>query len=93
MKYQNVSNRQTELYDNVCYVEFQIICLTETLLNGICFDHAQYPISLTNVRSDTVSSTKCSAAVPTTVLSAVGNFIGMICSFMTNGLGRNFHPK
>jgi hypothetical protein len=23
------SNRQTELFDNVCYVEFQIVCLTE----------------------------------------------------------------
>jgi hypothetical protein len=25
----SVSNKQTELFDNVCYVEFQIFCLTE----------------------------------------------------------------
>jgi len=73
--YQNtrsVSTKQTELSDNVCYVQFQIVCLNETCLNDICFCHKLFPISFTTVHSDTVSSTKSSAAVLTAVSSAVG---------------------
>jgi hypothetical protein len=68
-----VSNEQTELSDNVCYMDFHVMCLTETLLNDICFNyHSIIIISiisstistfLTTFRSHTVSSTKCSAAV------------------------------
>jgi hypothetical protein len=42
-KIRSVSNKQTELFDNVCYVEFQVICLTERLLNDICFYHKLFP--------------------------------------------------
>jgi hypothetical protein len=67
--------------------------LNDKWLNDVCFYPKIFPNSHTTVRSDTVSSTKCSAAVPTAVTSAVVNFNGMIYSFMTNGLGRNFQPK
>ena len=55
-------------------MEFQIICLNETWLNDICFDHKLFPVSFTTVRSYTVSSTKSSAAVLTAVSSAVGTY-------------------
>jgi len=41
----SVSNRQTELSDSVCYVEFQIFRLTETLLNDVCLYHKLFPHS------------------------------------------------
>ena len=40
-----VSNEQTELSDTVCYVDFHVMCLTETLLNDICFNHKLFPHS------------------------------------------------
>ena len=70
----SVSNKPTEPPDNVRYVQFQIICLNETYLNDICFYHKLFPVSFTTVRSDTVSSTKSSAAVLTAVSSAVGTY-------------------
>ena len=70
----SVSTKRTELFDNVCYVEFQTICLNETCLNDICFYHKLFPVSFTTVRSDTVSSTKSRAAVLTAVSSAVGTY-------------------
>jgi len=38
-----VSNKQTELFDNVCYVEFQIVCLNKTCIKYICFYHKLFP--------------------------------------------------
>jgi len=70
----SVSAKRTELFDNVCYVEFQIICLNETCLNDICFYHKLFPISFTTVRSDMISSTKSSAAVLTAISYAVGTY-------------------
>ena len=70
----SVSTKRTELFDKVCYVEFQIVCLNETCLNNICFCHKLFPISFSTVRSDMVSSTKSSAAVLTAVSSAVGTY-------------------
>jgi hypothetical protein len=70
-----VSNKQTELSDNVCSMEFQIMFLTETSLNDICFDHKLFPVSSTTFRSDRVSSTEySSAAVLTADPSAVGTY-------------------
>jgi len=90
----SVNTQPTELFDNVRYVGFQIICLNETCLNGICFYHKLFKISPNTIRPVTVSSTKCSVAVPTAVLSSVGNFgTGMVYSCMTNGPGRNFHQN
>jgi hypothetical protein len=59
--YQNVRDlrtKQTELFDNVCSMDFQIICLTETWLNDMCFDQKLFPDSYTIFRSDRVNSTK-----------------------------------
>ena len=89
-----VSNKQTELFDNVCYVEFQIVCLIETWLNNICFYHKLFPNSLSTVRSDMVSSTKYNAAVPTAVSPAVATYKQLYkLQFITIGLGGNFYPK
>ena len=62
-----VSNKQTELPDNVYYVDFQITCLNETCLNDMYFYQKLFPNFLTTLRSDTVSSIKCRAAVLTAV--------------------------
>jgi hypothetical protein len=59
--YQNVRDlrtQQTELFDNVCSMDFQIVCLTEAWLNDMCFDHKLLPDSFTIFCSDRVSSTK-----------------------------------
>ena len=88
-----VSNRHTDLADNVCHVDFQIICLNETCLKKICFYHKLFPNYLTAFRSHSVSTTKCSAAVVTDTPPAVGAFNAVrICSLWRN-LGRNFHQK
>ena len=42
MFYQNVRvlrTKQPGLIHNVCSMDFQIMCLTETRLHGMCFDH------------------------------------------------------
>jgi len=89
-----VSNKQTECFDNVCYVEIQIICLNETWLNDICFYYKLFPNFLTTVRSDTVSSTKSSSAVLTDVPSAVvASKRRYDLQFMTNCLGGKFYQK
>ena len=81
------------LADNVCHVDFQIICLNETCLKKICFYHKLFPNSLTAFRSHSVSTTKCSAAVVTATPPAVGAFnAGKICSCMTKS-GSKFPPK
>jgi hypothetical protein len=41
--YQNVRGlrtKQLELYDNVCSTDHNIICLTETWLNHLCYNHS-----------------------------------------------------
>jgi hypothetical protein len=53
--YQNVRGlrtKQTELYDNVCASNFDIICLSETWLNDLCYDHNLFPNRYTVYRSD-----------------------------------------
>jgi exonuclease III len=53
--YQNVRGlrtKQTEFYDNVCASNFDIICLSETWLNDVCYDHNLFPNSYTVYRSD-----------------------------------------
>jgi hypothetical protein len=67
----SISNKRTELFDNVCYVDFLIICLADTWLNNICFYHKLFPDFSITFLSDSVSSTKCSAAVLTVVSSSV----------------------
>jgi hypothetical protein len=75
-------------------MQFQIICLNETCLNDNFYHHKLFPISLTTVRSDTVSSTKRGAAVLRAVPSSVATFnAGVMYSFMTYGLGRNSLSK
>jgi hypothetical protein len=59
--YQNVGGlrtKQTELFDNVCSMDFQIIFLAEAWLNDMCFDHELFPDSFTTFRSDRISNTK-----------------------------------
>jgi hypothetical protein len=59
--YQNIRSlrtKQTELFDDVISMDFQIICLTETWLNDMCFDHKLFPDSFTIFRSYRVSSSK-----------------------------------
>jgi hypothetical protein len=76
--YQNIRGlrtKQTELFDNVCSMYFQIICLTETWLNDTCFDHKLFPDSYTIFRSDRVNSNKSrGAGVLTAVSSRVRSF-------------------
>jgi len=75
-------------------VEIQIICLNETWINDICFHYKLFPIFLTTVRSDTVSSTKSSSANLTAVPSAFVAYKWRYdLQFMTNCLGGNFHQK
>jgi hypothetical protein len=50
--------KQTELFDNVCSMDFQIICLTDRRLNDMCFDNKIFPGPFTTFHCDTVSSTK-----------------------------------
>jgi hypothetical protein len=76
--YQNVRglrNKQTELFDNVCSMDFQIIFLTETWLNDTYFDHKLFPDSYTIFHSDRVSSSKSrDGGVLTAVSSRVRSF-------------------
>jgi hypothetical protein len=44
--YQNVTGlrtKQLELFENVCSTDYSIICLTETWLNDLCYDHNLFP--------------------------------------------------
>jgi hypothetical protein len=53
--YQNVrglSTKQLELYNNVWVANFDLICLSETWLNGQCYDHNSYPHGYTVYRFD-----------------------------------------
>jgi len=74
-------------------VEFQIICLNETWFNDVSFFHKLFPNSLTTVRSNSVNSTKSSAAFVTAFPYAFNNFKDRIYRFMTNVVGLNFEPK
>jgi hypothetical protein len=53
---------------------FQIICLTETWLNAMCFDHKLFPDSFTTFRSDSGSSTNPRGGVVIAVSSRIGTF-------------------
>jgi hypothetical protein len=53
--YQNVRGlraKRLEVYDNVCSADRSIICLTETWLNRLCYDHSLFPDCYTVFRSD-----------------------------------------
>ena len=67
----SVTTKQTELFDNVYYVEFQIICLKHARLKYNCYYHKIFPNTLTIIHSDTVGINECSAAALTGVPSAV----------------------
>jgi hypothetical protein len=69
-----VSIKQTELFDNVGYVHFQNISLTEILLNDISFDHKLFPDVFTTFRFHRVNSTKSSDAVLRAVSRTVFTF-------------------
>jgi hypothetical protein len=59
--YQNVRGlrtKQLELYDDVCSADYNIICLTETWLNDLCYDHNLFPDCYTVLRSDRVPVNK-----------------------------------
>ena len=76
-------------------MDFQIICLTETWLNDICFNHKLSPDSFTIFHSDRVSSTKSrGGGVLIAVLLEFGPLNpGVIYSFMMNASGLKFPPK
>ena len=75
--------------------DFRIICLTETWLNDVCFNHKLFSHSFTIVNSDRISSTKSrGGGVLIAILLEFGLLnAGMICSFMTNASGLKFPPK
>jgi len=81
--------------DNVLSMDFQIICLTETWLTDICFDHKLYPDSFTILCSDRVSSTKFKVGgVLIAILLEFGPLnADMIYIFMTNVSGLKFPPQ
>jgi hypothetical protein len=59
--YQNVRGlrtKQVELFDNVWSMDHKIICLTETWLNDMCYDHNLFPDGYTVLRSDRVCTYK-----------------------------------
>jgi hypothetical protein len=81
--------------DNVFSTDFQIVCLTETWLNDICFDHKLFPDPFTIFHSDRVSSTKSKGGgVPIVILVEFGPVnAGVIYIFMTNASDSKFPPK
>ncbi|PNF29930.1 hypothetical protein B7P43_G07277 [Cryptotermes secundus] len=53
--YQNVRGlrtKQLEFYDNVCTSNFDIICLSKTWLNDLCYNHNIFPSRYTVYFSD-----------------------------------------
>jgi hypothetical protein len=59
--YQNVRGLRTkkfEIYENVCSTDYNIICLAETWLNDLCYDHNLFPDHYTVFRCDRVSTNK-----------------------------------
>jgi hypothetical protein len=59
--YQNIRDlrtKQLELYENVCSMDYNIICLTETWLNDLCYDHNLFPDCCTVFRFDRASVNK-----------------------------------
>jgi hypothetical protein len=71
--YQNVRGlrtKQFELYSNVCSTDYNILCLTETWLNDLCFDHNLFPDSYKVLRSDRVSANKTRGGGVLTALSS-----------------------
>jgi hypothetical protein len=70
------------------------MCLNETLLNDICFDHKLFPNSLTAVLSDKVSRNKSNTAVLRAVPSAVGTYKRRYdLQFYDEWSGWKFSPK
>jgi hypothetical protein len=58
INYQNIGGlrtKQLELYENVCSTDYNIICLTETWLNDLCYDHNLFPGCYIVFRSDRAS--------------------------------------
>jgi hypothetical protein len=71
--YQNVrglTTKQTELFDNVCSMDFLIICLSEAWLNDMCFNSKQLPDSFITFCFDRVSSTKSGGGSVVIVISS-----------------------
>ncbi|PNF20040.1 hypothetical protein B7P43_G05817 [Cryptotermes secundus] len=71
--YQNVRGlrtKQVELYDNICSTDYNIICLTETWLNDLCYDHNLFPDCYTVFRSDRASVNKTRGGGVLTALSS-----------------------
>jgi hypothetical protein len=59
--YKNVRSltaEQLELCENVCSTDYNIICLTETWLNDLCYDHNLFPDCYIVFRSDRASANK-----------------------------------
>jgi hypothetical protein len=58
MYYRNVKGlrtKQLELYENVCSTNYNIICLTETWLNNLCYDNSLLPDCYTVFLSESTS--------------------------------------
>ncbi|PNF33582.1 hypothetical protein B7P43_G14684 [Cryptotermes secundus] len=62
--------KQVELYDNICSTDYNIICLTETWLNDLCYDHNLFPDCYTVFRSDKASVNKTRGGGVLTALSS-----------------------
>jgi exonuclease III len=75
--YQNVRGlrtKQTELYDNVCASNFDVICLSETWLNDLCYDHNLFPSKYSVYRSDDSYIYKArSGGVLTAITASLGS--------------------
>jgi exonuclease III len=75
--YQNVRGlrtKQLEFYDNVCSSNFDIICLSETWLNDLCYDHNLFPSRYTVYWSDRLSINKGhGGGVLTTITASLGS--------------------
>jgi hypothetical protein len=62
--------KQLELYDNVCSADHSIICLSETWLNHLCYDHNLFPDCYTVFRSDRDCAKKTRGGGVLTVISS-----------------------
>jgi exonuclease III len=72
--YQNVRGlrtKQLERYKNVCSTDCNIICLTETRLNDLCYNHNLFPDCYTVFRS--VNKTR-GGGVPIVLSSRVRSY-------------------
>jgi exonuclease III len=62
--------KQLEFYDHVCASNFDIICLSETRINDLCYDHNLFPNRYTAYRYDQQHTNKARGGGLLTAITA-----------------------